>query len=99
MHRPSSFANSSLRTRRQFLEGAALTGAAVLGLPAFSRSKSPSEKLRIAIIGCGRRGAVNMKEMLGETIVALCDVEETHLLQAAQQLPHAKKFRDFRKLY
>jgi predicted dehydrogenase len=26
-------------------------------------------------------------------------VEETHLLQAAQQLPHAKKFRDFRKLY
>jgi predicted dehydrogenase len=68
-------------------------------LPAFGRSKSPSEKLRIAIIGCGGRGAVNMKGMLGETIVALCDVDENSLLKAATQVPHAKKFRDFRKLY
>jgi predicted dehydrogenase len=99
MHRPPSFTNCSLRTRREFLAGAALTGAAAIGLPSFSRSKSPSEKLRVAIIGCARRGAVNMKEMLGESIVALCDVEESHLHQAAQLAPNAKKFRDLRKLY
>jgi predicted dehydrogenase len=40
-----------------------------------------------------------MKEMLGETIVALCDVNEINLLRAADQAPHAQKFRDFRKLY
>jgi predicted dehydrogenase len=86
-------------TRREFVQGAALAGAAVLGLPGFVRSRSPSEKLRIAIIGCGGRGAANMKPMLGETIVALCDVDENNLLKAAQQVPQAKKFRDFRKLY
>lgn len=85
-------------TRRRFLQGA-LAGAAVLGCPAFVRSRAPSDKLNIAIIGCGRRGAHNMQHMLGENIVALCDVEESMLLQAAEKAPKAKKFRDFRKLY
>jgi predicted dehydrogenase len=76
-----------------------LSGAAILGLPAIVRSKSPNEKLNVVVIGCGGRGAANMREMLGENIVALCDVDENHLRKAAEKAPHAKKFRDFRKLY
>jgi hypothetical protein len=63
------------------------------------RAKSRNDKLNIVIVGCGGRGASNMKEMLGENIVALCDVSEHNLQKAAANAPHARKFRDFRKLY
>ncbi len=55
--------------------------------------------MNIVVIGCGGRGAANLREMLGENIVALCNVSEPNLLQAAQKAPRAKKYRDFRKLY
>ena len=40
-----------------------------------------------------------MSAMLGENIVALCDVNAKNLEAAAAKAPGAKKFRDFRKLY
>jgi predicted dehydrogenase len=92
-------ANSSSLTRRRFLQGTALAGAAVFGAPAVVSCRSPSEKLNIVVIGCGGRGASNMHEVLGENIVALCDVSEPNLDAAAARAPRAKKFRDFRKLY
>src|SRR4051794_10594504 len=86
-------------TRRRFLQQAALAGAAIAGAPAFVSSRAPSEKLRIAVIGCGGRGGSNLQAVLGEDVVALCDVSEPNLLKAAEKAPNAKKFRDFRKLY
>jgi predicted dehydrogenase len=86
-------------SRRRFLRQAAVTGASILGAPAVLSARSPSDKLNVVIIGCGGRGAANMKEMLQENIVALCDVSEPNLLRAAEKARHAKKFRDFRKLY
>src|SRR5262245_40857861 len=86
-------------TRREFVRGAALVGAAALGLPGVLRSKSPNAKLHIAVIGCGGRGAENLNQMLGESVVALCDVNEGNLQRAANLAPRAKTFRDFRKLY
>jgi predicted dehydrogenase len=90
---------SSSLSRRRFMQKAALTGAAILGAPTVVSSRSPAAKLNVVMIGCGGRGAANMQPMLGENIVALCDVSEPNLLQAAQKAPHARKFRDFRKLY
>jgi len=92
-HQPTSI------TRRQFVQGTALASAALLGAPAVVSCRAPSEKLNVVIIGCGGRGGGNMREMLGENIVALCDVSEPNLLQAAEKAPAAKKFHDFRKLY
>ena len=97
-HSKSSARRGKL-TRRAFVRRAALAGATVLGLPAIVHSRWPSEKLNVVIIGCGGRGASNMHAMLGENIVALCDVDADNLGKAAQQAPHAKQFRDFRKLY
>jgi len=86
-------------TRRAFVRRSALAGAATLGLPAIVHSRWPSEKLNVVIIGCGGRGASNMHDMLGENIVALCDVDADNLGKAAERAPHAKQFRDFRILY
>lgn len=85
-------------TRRRFLGASLTAGTAILGFPGILRSQSTS-KLRIAIIGCGGRGASNMSEMLGEEIVALCDVNEKNLNAAATKAPGAKRFRDFREMY
>jgi predicted dehydrogenase len=86
-------------SRRAFLRQAAAAGAAVAMAPAVVSSRAPSEKLNVVIIGSGGRGAANMREMRGENIVALCDVNESKLNQAAKNAPNAKLFRDFRKLY
>jgi len=87
------------RSRRAFLRTSAAAGASILAFPAVLRSQSAGDKLKIVIIGCGGRGAANMGEMLGENIVALCDVNERNLQAAATKAPGAKQFRDFRKLY
>src|SRR5437879_3640617 len=91
--------SSSAVTRRGFIQGAVVAGAAALGLPAVLRSKSPNEKLNVVIIGCGGQGGSNMGRMLGENIVALCDVNEDNLRKAATKAPRARQFRDYRKLY
>jgi len=88
--------NSPHFTRRRFLQTTALGS---LGFPAILRSQSPGNKLNVVIIGCGGRGGSNMSEMLGENIVALCDVNAKNLASAATKAPGAKQFRDFRKLY
>ena len=86
-------------TRRHLLEMAGVAGAGVLGFPSILRGQSPGSRLNLAIIGCGGRGLANMKEMLAENIVALCDVSQSSLREAAALSPGAKQFRDFRKMY
>jgi predicted dehydrogenase len=81
------------------MKSAALTGTAIMGFPGILRAGRAGEKLNIVIIGCGGRGAANLQEMLGENIVALCDVNDASLQKAGQKAPNARKFRDFRKLY
>ena len=86
-------------TRRQFVQKSAIATAGVALIPSFTAAKAPDEKLNVVIIGCGGRGGANMRMMLNENIVAICDVQESTLLKAGEMLPKAKKFTDFRKLY
>jgi predicted dehydrogenase len=90
--------------RREFLSTAAVAGAAMAGtgltaLPRASRGRtvSPSEKLNIAMIGVAGRAKAHYGVMGKENIVALCDVDETHLDAAAQNYPKAGKYIDWRK--
>jgi len=55
----------------------------------------PSRKLNIAAIGAGGQAASDLKNMLGENIVALCDVDEKRA-EMFKHLPDAKKYKDFR---
>ena len=82
-------------TRRTFL-GAA--GAAVVA-PAFLRARNRLDKMNIAIIGSGGRGASNLAGVSSENIVALCDVNAKALDAAGAKHPGAKKVTDFRKLF
>ncbi len=66
---------------------------------AADESQSPNEKLNIAVIGIGGRGAANLAGVAGENIVALCDVDDVRAGNAYERFPKAKKFYDFRRLY
>jgi predicted dehydrogenase len=68
-------------------------------VPAFLQAKSPNEKLNVAVIGPGGRGAAQLDAAGAmENVVAICDVDQTNLAAAAQKHPQAKTFTDFRKL-
>ncbi|MHC4179601.1 MAG: Gfo/Idh/MocA family oxidoreductase, partial [Planctomycetota bacterium] len=90
-------------TRREFLRQAALTGSAVavagtLTAPAPGAPRSPNDKLNVAIIGPGGRGAANLQGVSSENIVALCDVDERRAAGALEKFPRAKRYRDFRRM-
>jgi predicted dehydrogenase len=87
-------------SRREFLKRSTGIGAGlwVVGSRVRAGDRSPNETLNIGIIGAGGRGEANLQAVSGENIVALCDVDEHHLGQAAARFPAAKTYRDFRTL-
>jgi predicted dehydrogenase len=95
----STFRDQSVQpTRRQFARTLAVAGLGILGVPALLRGRSLAEKLSIALVGVGGRGADNLKALSGENIVALCDVDEHRLGEAAKGHPQAKTYSDFRRM-
>jgi predicted dehydrogenase len=82
------------------LRGAIASGAG-LWLAA-SRIKadatSPNDKLNLALIGLGGRGADNLNSLASENIVALCDVDDRRAGNAYERFPKAKKFHDYREM-
>jgi predicted dehydrogenase len=86
-------------TRRQF--GRAVAGAAIgtFAAPAIVRGRNLNEKLNIAVIGAGGRGASNLEGVSSENIVALCDVFQPAIDRAAVKFPKARQVRDFRKVF
>ena len=101
-------------SRRSFLKTCAGTAAAT-GLPAWfierellgasARPKplGPNDRPGIALVGCGGMGRGDAKNAsrFGE-IIALCDVDEKHVNQAAEQFAKdgkvPAKYNDFRKV-
>jgi hypothetical protein len=92
-------------SRRYFFYGSLFAGAvssrglgAALPLPAVSH-KAVTEKLNIALIGCGLRGTqIVQGAATTENIVALCDVDEDRMGRLAPTFPKAAKYKDFRKM-
>lgn len=85
-------------SRRTFLKTSA-AAASALAAPGFLRARNANEKLNIAMIGSGGRGAANLKGVETENIVALCDVDANAIEKAAVRHPKAAKFTDFRQLF
>jgi predicted dehydrogenase len=86
-------------TRRQFLQAGISAGTVLCGAPAFLRGRNLNDKLNIACIGVGGRGASNLAGVGEENIVALCDVSQNAVDKAATKYPNARKFSDFRRVY
>jgi predicted dehydrogenase len=90
-------ANENL-SRRRFLNRAA-AGIATISAPAIIHGRSLNDKLNLAIIGAGGRGADNLRGVESENIAILCDVNEANLNKAAERYPQARKIADFRRVY
>jgi len=89
-------------TRRQFMKSTVSAAAGLVVLTRVGRSLvlSANERLNIAAIGCGGRGAENLREVAKEdNIVALCDVDEKRAAESFKVHPGAKKYRDFRRMF
>lgn len=86
-------------SRRQFLQYGSTVAAltliprTVFGAPGLA---PPSERLNVAVIGAGGRGADNIQELKTENIVALCDVDWERAAATFKAFPQASRHRDFR---
>jgi predicted dehydrogenase len=89
---------STMLHRRHFLKQSA-AGIGLLILPSgiVSGKNSPNSKLNIALIGAGGRATAHFGAVSKENVVALCDVDENALADAAKKFPGAKHYSDWRK--
>jgi predicted dehydrogenase len=90
-------------SRRRFIQQTAIAGAAAVwlpGLPASARTRriSPNDRLNIGVIGVANQGAYDLGNVTSENIVALCDIDDNYLRDAAAQFPKAVTYNDFRRL-
>jgi predicted dehydrogenase len=102
---------SNRLSRRQFLTTTALAVAAPTILPSnvFGQAgkPAPSNRITLGMIGCGWQGGSNMGAFLSEKdcqVVAVCDVDKTHLADAVQRVNRhyknqdCKAYADYREL-
>lgn len=90
--------------RRDFLKKGSAGIAAFTIVPSTVRGKTaghtaPSDRLNIAAIGVGGKGASNLNNMKEENIVALCDVDWRYANKTFDNYPNAKRFKDYRRMY
>ena len=78
----------------------ALFGTHVGSVPSLKAGgyKSPNEKLNIAAVGIGGRGAQNLSGLLSENIVALCDVDARQGGPTFKRYDKAARYTDFRRM-
>jgi predicted dehydrogenase len=82
-------------SRRKFVKASfAGTSSFILSAPNFIRAKDTYNKLNIAIVGAGGRGAGNLAGVSSENIVALCDVNSEAIAKASVTHNKAKKYFD-----
>lgn len=89
------------QSRRDFIQLTLAAGgiAAVGDVLADERKKiSANERLNVACIGVGGRGAANLAGVGHENVVALCDVDANHLSKALSGFSAAKGYADFREM-
>jgi predicted dehydrogenase len=94
-------------SRRTFLKQTALAGVGfwAAGGVALAAAKGANDKLNVAFAGVGGQGGGNLDNIvkLEENVVALCDIDEGRLGEAAdklkkKKLPEAKTYTDWRKM-
>src|SRR4051795_1881224 len=92
-------------SRRHFFYGALLAGAVPTAgfgsIPSLKHLgyKSPNEKLNIAAIGAGGKGASDIAGCSGENIVAMADPDEKRAAKTFAAHPSVPKYKDFRRMF
>ena len=90
-------------TRRDFAK-TGLVGAGVIASP-WSRVLGANDDIRVAIVGCGRKGSrhvLDFQKLDGVRVVALCDPDTAHTAKSAKKLAEQNvkvdEYQDVRKL-
>jgi len=100
--KPTINPTKDLLSRRSFIGRSATAFAGLTILPGHVVSGlghiPPSDKLNIAGIGIGGKGKDNLKNMVGQNIVALCDVDWDYAAPVFTTYPKAKKWKDYRRM-
>lgn len=92
------------KSRREFLKASALSAAAFAIVPRHVLGRGfipPSDKLNIAVIGCGGKGDVNVRLSYNngsDNIVSLCDVDDRQAKKYREQFPSASYYHDYRTM-
>ena len=91
-------------SRADFLKASATGLAAMTVVPsnvmgATLGHKSPSDKLNIAAVGIGGRGAGVLRGLEKENIVALCDTDWKYAQGTFNRYAKAQRFWDWREMY
>ncbi len=91
-----------LLSRRHVLKSAAATtlgmyhGASTRRV---SAAESPNEKLNIACIGVGGRGAANVQGVRSQNLIAFADVDQNRAAGTLKKFPDTQLFSDYRRLF
>jgi predicted dehydrogenase len=103
--KPTQAMSQILRSsRRRFIQTSSLATVSLLlskrtGYAAKPRRISPNQKLNIAGVGVGGKGAGDIAETsVGNNVVALCDVDDNTLAGALKKYPGAKTYHDWRRM-
>ncbi|MDP7497664.1 MAG: Gfo/Idh/MocA family oxidoreductase, partial [Roseibacillus sp.] len=83
--------------RRGFLKGS--TGAGLLICSSrVAFGYQANEKLNMACIGVGGQGEGNVRNVSGENVVAVCDVDERRGARMLREHSKARHYKDFRRM-
>ena len=93
-------------TRRDFLKRTALAAGTVAGVQQLTApyvlADPAANKLGIAVVACGGMGGGNPSVAANERFVAMCDVDDKRIAEAAKRIqdkvPNPKVYYDYRKM-
>ncbi len=91
-------------SRRHFFFGSVLAGAVPAAgfgsTPSLKMMgyRSPNEKLNIAAIGAGGKGASDIRACRPENIIAMSDPDDKRAERTFKEYPDTPKYKDFRKM-
>jgi len=92
-------------TRREFVAGSATLALAAGRASADERQPArrgtAKEKINVAVVGAGGRGADNINDLADAAvnIVALCDCDTQRAAESFRRYPAAKRYTDWRKMF
>ncbi|MBS1750652.1 MAG: Gfo/Idh/MocA family oxidoreductase [Bacteroidetes bacterium] len=98
------FKSKSNNSRRKFIQNTSLAAAGYFIVPRHVLGKgyvAPSDKLNIAGIGAGGKGASDLHEFSKSpnvNIVAMADVDDRQAVKSRERFPKAKYYKDFREM-
>ena len=96
--------NTKSNSRRKFIQNTAISAAGFFIVPRHVLGRgfvAPSDKLVIAAIGAGGKGADDIDHFYKSghaEIGFLCDVDDRQTVETRKQFPKAKYYKDFREM-